>query len=94
MDEPSTAWRVPFREQQDTKQTNKTHDQNWNSPDGALRDERPAARAPRGRPRALRRLHRAHGAAALSVTRFGAQSSIPSKQEVDTFLLEQTAQGH
>ena len=36
----------------------------------------------------------AHGAAALSVTRFGAQSSIPSKQEVDTFLLEQTAQGH
>ena len=36
----------------------------------------------------------AHGAAALSVTRFGAQSYIPSKQEVDTFLLEQTAQGH
>ncbi|HHQ4534797.1 TPA: ribokinase [Aeromonas veronii] len=36
----------------------------------------------------------AHGAAALSVTRFGAQSSIPSKQEVDAFLLEQTAQGH
>lgn len=36
----------------------------------------------------------AHGAAALSVTRFGAQSSIPSKQEVDTFLQSQTAQGH
>ncbi|MFM4942663.1 ribokinase [Aeromonas bivalvium] len=36
----------------------------------------------------------AHGAAALSVTRFGAQSSIPTRQEVDTFLLEQTAQGY
>lgn len=36
----------------------------------------------------------AHGAAALSVTRFGAQSSIPSKQEVDTFLQAQAAQGH
>lgn len=36
----------------------------------------------------------AHGAAALSVTRFGAQSSIPSKVEVDAFLLAQTAQGH
>ncbi|MFM5139322.1 ribokinase [Aeromonas rivipollensis] len=36
----------------------------------------------------------AHGAAALSVTRFGAQSSIPGKQEVDTFLQSQTAQGH
>ncbi|HGY5235989.1 TPA: ribokinase [Aeromonas salmonicida subsp. pectinolytica] len=36
----------------------------------------------------------AHGAAALSVTKFGAQSSIPSKVEVDTFLLAQTAQGH
>ena len=36
----------------------------------------------------------AHGAAALSVTLFGAQSSIPSKQEVESFLLEQTAQGH
>uniref|UniRef100_UPI0005B22500 PfkB family carbohydrate kinase n=1 Tax=Aeromonas allosaccharophila TaxID=656 RepID=UPI0005B22500 len=36
----------------------------------------------------------AHGAAALSVTRFGAQSSIPSKDEVDAFLLEQSAQGH
>ncbi|NEX81591.1 ribokinase [Aeromonas rivipollensis] len=36
----------------------------------------------------------AHGAAALSVTRFGAQSSIPSKQEVDTFLQSQAAQGH
>ena len=36
----------------------------------------------------------AHGAAALSVTRFGAQSSIPTRQEVDAFLLEQTAQGY
>ncbi|MEL3917970.1 ribokinase [Aeromonas enteropelogenes] len=36
----------------------------------------------------------AHGAAALSVTRFGAQSSIPGKQEVDTFLQAQAAQGH
>ena len=36
----------------------------------------------------------AHGAAALSVTKFGAQSSIPSKVEVDAFLLAQTAQGH
>ncbi|MGE6133512.1 ribokinase [Aeromonas salmonicida] len=36
----------------------------------------------------------AHGAAALSVTKFGAQSSIPSKVEVDTFLLAQTAQGY
>ncbi|MDX7923366.1 ribokinase [Aeromonas media] len=36
----------------------------------------------------------AHGAAALSVTRFGAQSSIPGKQEVDTFLQSQAAQGH
>lgn len=35
----------------------------------------------------------AHGAAALSVTKFGAQSSIPSKVEVDAFLLAQTAQG-
>ena len=37
---------------------------------------------------------RLHGAAALSVTRFGAQSSIPGKQEVDTFLQSQAAQGH
>jgi len=36
----------------------------------------------------------AHGAAALSVTKFCAQSSIPSKVEVDAFLLAQTAQGH
>ncbi|WP_342058698.1 ribokinase [Aeromonas sp. OTU364] len=36
----------------------------------------------------------AHGAAALSVTRFGAQSSIPVKQEVDTFLHSQAVQGH
>ncbi|WP_447837944.1 ribokinase [Aeromonas salmonicida] len=36
----------------------------------------------------------AHGAAALSVTKFGAQSSIPSKVEVNAFLLTQTAQGH
>lgn len=36
----------------------------------------------------------AHGAAALSVTRFGAQSSIPVKQEVDTFLQSQAVQGH
>lgn len=36
----------------------------------------------------------AHGAAALSVTCFGAQSSIPGKQEVDTFLQSQAAQGH
>ena len=36
----------------------------------------------------------AHGAAALSVTRFGAQSSTPGKQEVDTFLQSQAAQGH
>lgn len=36
----------------------------------------------------------AHGAAALSVTKFGAQSSIPSKVEVNAFLLAQTAQGH
>ena len=28
----------------------------------------------------------AHAAAAISVTRFGAQTSIPSRQEVDTFL--------
>ncbi|ATL92581.1 ribokinase [Aeromonas sp. CU5] len=33
----------------------------------------------------------AHGAAALSVTKFGAQSSIPSKAEVDAFLLTQAA---
>ncbi|MGL5661678.1 MAG: PfkB family carbohydrate kinase, partial [Aeromonas sp.] len=31
----------------------------------------------------------AHGAAALSVTQFGAQSSIPSKAQVDAFLLTQ-----
>ncbi|MGL5974109.1 MAG: PfkB family carbohydrate kinase, partial [Aeromonas sobria] len=36
----------------------------------------------------------AHGAAALSVTKFGAQSSIPSKAEVDAFLLAQAAPGH
>ena len=36
----------------------------------------------------------AHGAAALSVTRLGAQSSIPSKAEVDAFLQAQAAQGH
>lgn len=36
----------------------------------------------------------AHGAAALSVTRLGAQSSIPSQAEVDAFLLAQAAQGH
>lgn len=36
----------------------------------------------------------AHGAAALSVTRLGAQSSIPSKTEVDAFLQAQAAQGH
>ncbi|MDW6005473.1 ribokinase [Vibrio mangrovi] len=31
----------------------------------------------------------AHAAAAISVTRFGAQTSIPSRQEVDTFLAGQ-----
>ncbi|MEF1228004.1 ribokinase [Vibrio fortis] len=31
----------------------------------------------------------AHAAAAISVTRFGAQTSIPSRQETDTFLAEQ-----
>ncbi|USD64444.1 ribokinase [Vibrio sp. SCSIO 43136] len=31
----------------------------------------------------------AHAAAAISVTRFGAQTSIPSRQEVDQFLAEQ-----
>lgn len=36
----------------------------------------------------------AHGAAALSVTRLGAQSSIPSEAEVEAFLLAQAAQGH
>ncbi|MGY3943788.1 ribokinase [Aeromonas tecta] len=35
----------------------------------------------------------AHGAAALSVTRLGAQSSIPAKTEVDAFLHAQPAQG-
>lgn len=35
----------------------------------------------------------AHGAAALSVTRLGAQSSIPTKAEVDAFLLAQASQG-
>lgn len=30
----------------------------------------------------------AHAAAALSVTRFGAQTSIPSRQEVEAFLAE------
>lgn len=32
----------------------------------------------------------AHAAAALSVTRFGAQTSIPTLQETDNFLLQQT----
>lgn len=32
----------------------------------------------------------AHAAAALSVTRFGAQTSIPTRQETDNFLLQQT----
>ncbi|MFB2864762.1 ribokinase [Aeromonas sp. MdU4] len=36
----------------------------------------------------------AHGAAALSVTKYGAQSSIPGKGEVDTFLQAQAALGH
>jgi ribokinase len=31
----------------------------------------------------------AHAAAAISVTRFGAQTSIPSREEVDAFLAEQ-----
>ncbi|NOH98849.1 ribokinase [Vibrio sp. 99-70-13A1] len=31
----------------------------------------------------------AHAAAAISVTRFGAQTSIPSREETDTFLAEQ-----
>ncbi|WP_428774478.1 PfkB family carbohydrate kinase, partial [Vibrio sp.] len=31
----------------------------------------------------------AHAAAAISVTRFGAQTSIPSREEVDTFLAQQ-----
>ncbi|MGL5814625.1 MAG: ribokinase [Aeromonas sp.] len=35
----------------------------------------------------------AHGAAALSVTRLGAQSSIPTKAEVDAFLQAQAVQG-
>ncbi|WP_434668280.1 ribokinase [Aeromonas sp. NJAU223] len=35
----------------------------------------------------------AHGAAALSVTRLGAQSSIPAKAEVERFLQAQTALG-
>ncbi|MGY3900884.1 ribokinase [Aeromonas lusitana] len=35
----------------------------------------------------------AHGAAALSVTRLGAQSSIPAKTEVDAFLQAHLAQG-
>ena len=35
----------------------------------------------------------AHGAAALSVTRLGAQSSIPAKAEVDAFLQSQPVQG-
>ncbi|WP_153448647.1 ribokinase [Vibrio algicola] len=33
----------------------------------------------------------AHAAAALSVTRFGAQTSIPYRQETDSFLLQQNA---
>ncbi|MEZ8100664.1 ribokinase [Vibrio bivalvicida] len=32
----------------------------------------------------------AHAAAAISVTRFGAQTSIPSREEVDAFLAEQS----
>ncbi|MFH0266546.1 ribokinase [Vibrio rumoiensis] len=32
----------------------------------------------------------AHAAAALSVTRFGAQTSIPTRQETDDFLVQQT----
>ena len=31
----------------------------------------------------------AHAAAAISVTRFGAQTSIPTREEVETFLAEQ-----
>ncbi|SJN53769.1 Ribokinase [Vibrio ruber DSM 16370] len=33
----------------------------------------------------------AHASAAISVTRFGAQTSIPTRQEVDTFLAEHNA---
>jgi ribokinase len=31
----------------------------------------------------------AHASAAISVTRFGAQTSIPARQEVDSFLAQQ-----